>query len=58
MKPPPTMHSNHAGKNAPSMEKIGSHALRRGMLSSNEAARAVFFQEVILETFWQDFAEL
>jgi len=43
MKPPPTMHSNHAGKNAPSMEKIG--------------ARAEFFQEVTLETFGNVFAE-
>ena len=57
MKPPPTMHSNHAGKNAPSMEKIGSHALRTGMPSSNAAARAEFFQEVTLETFGEDFAE-
>jgi len=57
MKPPPTMHSNHAGKNAPSMEKIGSHALSRGMLISNAAARAEFFQEVVCETFWQAFAE-
>ena len=57
MKPPPTMHSNHAGKNAPSMEKIGSHALRRGMLSSNATVRAEFFQEVTLETFWNVFAE-
>ena len=53
MKPPPTMHSNHAGKNAPSMEKIGSHALRRGMPSSNATARAKFFQEVV----WKAFAE-
>ena len=57
MKPPPTMHSNHAGKNAPSMEKIGSHALRRGMLNSNAAVRAEFFQEVVCETFWKAFAE-
>ena len=57
MKPPPTIHSNHAGKNAPSMEKIGSHALRRGMPSSNAAARAEFFQEVVCETFWKEFAE-
>jgi len=57
MKPPPTMHSNHAGKNAPSMEKIGSHALRRGMLSSNAAVRAEYFQEVVWETFWKAFAE-
>jgi hypothetical protein len=57
MKPPPTMHSNHAGKNAPSMEKIGSHALRRGMTNSNAAARAEFFQEAVCETFWQECAE-
>jgi len=57
MKPPPTMHSNHAGKKAPSMEKIGSHALRRGMPSSNAAVRAEFFQEVVCETFWKAFAE-
>lgn len=51
------MHSNHAGKNAPSMEKIGSHALRRGMPNSNAAVRAEFFQEVVCETFWKAFAE-
>ena len=51
------MHSNHAGKNAPSMEKIGSHALRRGMPNSNAAVRAEFFQEVVCETFWKAFAK-
>jgi hypothetical protein len=39
------------------MEKIGSHALRRGMLSSNATERAEFFQEVTLETFGNVFAE-
>lgn len=27
------------------------------MLSSNATARAEFFQEIILDTFWQEFAE-